>query len=212
MNTHASETKRRLVHAAGFAGVIGGAAVALAYGLHPPESTPEIVASTMWAWIHGLFLVSLVCGVFLLQGLLARYLDAGGRPVGALWYALAVISLLLILGLDYAEIFIFPVLAVEFPEVVARYGDGVAMPSLAFVFPASGALFLVGWSLFALQLKRVRAVDPRAAVALLVSVVAFSAGLSGFLPFAAVKIGAALFGAGLAWAGWSLMGQARSMS
>lgn len=79
----------------------------------------------------------------------------------------------------------------------------------AFVFPASGALFLVGWSLFAVQLKRVRAVDPRATMGLLISVVAFAAGLSGFLPFAAVKIGAALFGA---WTGWSLMRQARSMS
>lgn len=212
MEGSATETKRRLLYLAGVAGLIGGAAVATAYGLHPPESSPETVASLMWAWIHVLFLVSLICGVFLLQGLLARYLDTGGSPIGVLWYVLAVISLLLILGLDYAEIFIFPVLAVEFPEVVARYGDGVAMPSLAFVFPASGALFLVGWSLFAFQLKRVRAVDPRAALGLLVSVVAFAAGLSGFLPFAAVKIGAALFGAGLAWTGWSLMGQARSMS
>ena len=212
MQTTGIETKRQLLRVAGFSGIIGGVAVALAYGLHPPESTPETVASAGWVWIHALFLVSLICGVFLLQGLLARYLDVGGKPIGALWYALAVISLLLILGLDYAEVFIFPVLAVEFPEVVARYGDGVAMPSLAFVFPASGALFLVGWSLFALQLKRVRAVDPRAAIGLLVSVIAFSAGLSGFLPFVAVKIGAALFGVGLAWTGWSLVGQARSMS
>ena len=212
MHTRSSEMKQRLLVLAGLAGILGGVAVALAYGLHPPESSPETVASPMWAWIHVLFLVSLICGVFLLQGLLARFLDAGGRPIGVLWYVLAVISLLLILGLDYAEIFIFPVLAVEFPEVVARYGDGVAMPSLAFVFPASGALFLVGWSLFAFQLNRVRAVDPRAALGLLISVVAFAAGLSGFLPFVAVKVGAALFGTGLAWTGWSLMGQVRSMS
>jgi len=101
--------------------------------------------------------------------------------LGALWCALAVVSLILIAGLDYAEVFIFPVLAVEFPEVVTRYGDGVAMPSIAFVV-------------------------------LLISVVAFSAGLSGFLPFVAVKIGAGLFGLGLAWTGWSLMRHARSMS
>jgi hypothetical protein len=36
--------------------------------------------------------------------------------------------------------------------------------------------------------------------------------LSGFLPLAAVNIGAALFGAGLAWTGWILVGQARRMS
>ena len=212
MNTKGAATKQHLIRLTGLGGILGGAAVALAYGLHPPESTPETVASAAWVWIHVLFMVSLICGVFLLQGLLATYLDAGGRPIGALWYVLAVISLLLILGLDYAEVFIFPVLAVEFPEVVARYGDGVAMPSLAFVFPASGALFLVGWSLFALQIFRVRAVDPRAAIGLLISVVAFAAGLSGFLPFIAVRIGALLFGIGLAWTGWSLARQARSMS
>ena len=201
-----------LIRAAGVAGMVGGVAVAVAYGLHPPDASPEVVASAGWVWIHVLFLVSLISGVFLLQGLLARYLDAGGRKLGALWFALAVISLLLILGLDYAEVFIFPVLAVEFPEVVARYGDGVAMPSLAFVFPASGVLFLVGWSLFALELKKTGSIDPRAAMFLLVSVVAFSAGLSGFLPFVAVKIGAALFGIGLIWAGRSLVVQAPRMS
>jgi len=80
----ASETKRRLLHFAGLAGILGGVAVALAYGLHPPESSPATVASSMWIWIHVLFLVSLICGVFLLQGLLARYLEVGGRPIGAL--------------------------------------------------------------------------------------------------------------------------------
>ena len=212
MNRDSTADQAKLLEVAGYGGILGGIAVALAYGLHPPISTPEVVASTGWIWIHVLFLVSLVCGVFLLQGLLTVYLAAEGRPIGVLWFVLATISLLLILGLDYAEVFIFPVLAVEFPEVVARYGDGVAMPSLAFAFPASGALFLIGWSLFALQLYRVRAVDPRAAIGLLVSVVAFAAGLSGFLPFVAVKIGAAMFGIGLAWTGLSLASQARSMS
>lgn len=206
------DTRSALVRAAGIAGMVGGVAVALAYGLHPPDASPEVVASTGWVWIHVLFLVSLISGVFLLQGLLDRYLDAGGRKLGGLWFALAVISLLLILGLDYAEVFIFPVLAVEFPEVVARYGDGVAMPSLAFVFPASGVLFLVGWSLFALELGKTRTIDPLPATILLVSVIAFSAGLSGFLPFLAVKIGAALFGIGLIWTGRSLVAQAPRMS
>lgn len=212
MDRSAGDTREVFVRLAGLLGVLGGIAVALAYGLHPPASTPDIVAGSPWVWIHALFLLSLICGILLLVGLFVRYLDAGGRVAGALWLILAVTSLVLIAGLDYAEVFIFPVLAVEFPEVVARYGDGVAMPSIAFVFPASGALFLIGWSLFAWELKRVRAVDPPAAIALLISVVAFSAGLSGFLPFIAVKIGAALFGAGLIWVGISLARQAAGMS
>ena len=138
MHTRSSETKQRLLVLAGLAGILGGVAVALAYGLHPPESSPETVASPMWAWVHVLFLVSLICGVFLLQGLLARFLNAGGEPIGVLWYVLAVISLLLILGLDYTKQDISFMARWFIAVVVARYGDGVAMPSLAFVFPASG--------------------------------------------------------------------------
>ena len=66
-----------LIRAAGVAGMVGGVAVAVAYGLHPPDASPEVVASAGWVWIHVLFLVSLISGVFLLQGLIFLTVTAG---------------------------------------------------------------------------------------------------------------------------------------
>ena len=194
----------------GLAGIIGGAAVALAYLLHPPTAPPEVVASPMWIVIHVLFLVSLVLGILNLVALQGRYLALGGPARGAIWCTLAITALIMIAGLDYAEIFIFPVLAVEFPEVVVRYGDGVSMPSVAFAFPASGVLFMVGYIGFGYELYRTRTVEPRATLLLMGGVLVFTVGLSGFVPMLVVKMGAVLFGAGLGWVGASLMRHAKA--
>lgn len=39
----------------------------------------------------------------------------------------------------------FPTLAVEFPAVIARYGDGTMMPSVTFASPLTGVLFVGGF-------------------------------------------------------------------
>ena len=93
-------------------------------------------------------MVSLLAGIFLLLALLEQYFRSGGGAVGFLGFAMALISLVFVFGLDYSEVFIFPTLAVEFPEVVERYGDGTMMPSVAFAFPATDVLFLIGFVLF----------------------------------------------------------------
>jgi hypothetical protein len=121
--------------------------------------------------------------------------------------ALAIVSLVLVAGLDYSEIFIFPTLAVEYPEVVVRYGDGTSMPSVAFAFPITGAIFLVGFVLFGWQLYVTSAVARPAALVMIFGTVVFAAGLSGLLPMIVVRIGSVIFGAGLAMAGISLWRQ-----
>ena len=205
MTSQLSTTTEKLIYAGGPFGIIGGTAVAIAYVLHPPTSDPETVASTFWIVIHVLFMISLVGGIYHLLALLGQYLSRGGYIRGALWCAIAVFSLMMIFALDYAEVFIFPVLATEYPEVVAKYGDGVAMPSISFVFPISGVLFLLGYTLFSYELYKTDTVEKKSALTLLGAVVVFAAGLSGFLPFVVVKIGAVLFGIGIAWTGISLM-------
>ena len=191
--------------AGGALGLPGGLCVATAYVLHPPAATPTVVASSFWIIIHVLFLISLICGALLLVALLGRYVSRGGRIIGAVWCVLGILSMMLILGLDYSEVFIFPVLAEEFPEVIERYGDGVSMPSIAFVFPVSGVLFLLGFSLFSYELIRTESLPKRPAAVLLVSTIVFAFGLSGFAPFLVVKVGAVLFGIGIAWVGLALM-------
>ena len=196
---------RKLIGAGGLANVVGGVCVAVAYGLHPPAATPEVVASGLWAAVHLLFMVSLLGGVFALFAFLCAYLRNGGTLAGVAGCCMAISSLILIFGLDYAEVFIFPVLAVEFPEVVQKYGDGTMMPSIAFAFPASGALFLLGYLLTSNELRRKQCVSAASAIALMAGTVVFGAGLSGFLPLIVVKVGAALFGLGLSWTGLSLL-------
>lgn len=194
----------RLIRFAGLLGIVGGIALAAAYVTHPPNAPPDIVASTVWIWVHVGFMISLLCGVFLLIALIVRYFRFGGGMAGFAGFAMAIVSLIFVFGLDYAEVFIFPTLAVEFPEVVTRYGDGTMMPSVAFAFPLTGVLFLTGFVLFAWELYRTRTVPPTASLLTLFGTVVFGAGLSGVFPMIVVRIGAVLFGAGLAALGMSL--------
>lgn len=195
---------------AGIMGVVGGIALAAAYLLHRPSASPATVASTFWVWIHIGFMVSLLSGVFLLLALLRSYFRAGGGLKGLVGFVCAVTSLVFVFGLDYAEVFIFPTLAIEFPEVVETYGDGTMMPSVAFAFPATGVLFVVGFVLFATELYRTEAVARGAALVTIAGTVAFGIGLSGLFPMIVVRVGAAIFGAGLIWLGASLVASSRN--
>ncbi|MDG2005138.1 MAG: hypothetical protein P8J20_17585 [Novosphingobium sp.] len=189
---------------AGWCGMLGGPALAIAYIAHPPSAPPEIVASTFWIWVHVGFMASLLGGVFLLVALVGRYARSGGQYIGFAGFILAVISLIFVFGLDYAEVFIFPTLAVSHPEVVTQYGDGTSMPSVAFAFPATGIIFLVGFSLFSRALLKAGVIGRGAATLTIVGALVFTMGLSGFFPMVVVKTGATLFGGGLVWLGLSL--------
>ena len=194
-----------LVRWSGWCGIIGGPALAAAYVAHPPSAPPEVVASAFWIWVHVGFMVSLLGGVFLLTGLLGRYLRDGGGYSGFVGFSLGVISLIFVFGLDYAEVFIFPTLAITHPEVVIQYGDGTSMPSVAFAFPAAGVLFLIGFLTFAWALNRVQVISNGCAGLTMLGTVVFTMGLSGFFPMVVVKVGATIFGAGLVWLGMTLV-------
>ena len=194
----------RLIGWGGVANLIGGVLVAMAYLLHPPEAPPDTVSSNLWLIVHAGFMVSLVAGIFALIAFLGQYLRAGGGLSGTIGCVMAITSLVFIFGLDYSEVFIFPTLAVEFPEVVWKYGDGTIMPSVAFAFPLSGILFLIGYLLFAFQLARTDCVSRASGLMLGIGTLVFGVGLSGFVPMIVVRVGAILFGAGLIWTGLSL--------
>jgi hypothetical protein len=194
-----------LTRLAGLGGVIGGFALAASYLAHPSSASPETVASAAWIWIHVGFMISLVAGVFLLTALFSIYQSHSGTFAGAVGYVLSTISLMFVFGLDYSEIFIFPVLAVEYPEVVERYGDGTSMPSVAFAFPLTGLAFLVGFVLFSYELLRKSSVDPYSAIVTIIGTIVFAAGLSGVLPMLVVRIGSVIFGLGLVMLGIGLM-------
>ena len=193
----------KLIGTGGLANVAGGIFVATAYIVHPPGASPAIVSSALWFAVHVGFMVSLLGGVFALFAFLAAYLRNGGGIVGVVACFMAVLSLIFIFGLDYAEVFIFPTLAVEFPEVVWKYGDGIMMPSVAFAFPLSGVFFLVGYLLFSYELKKSKRISNTSAFMLMLGTLVFGIGLSGFVPMLVVRICSVLFGLGLIWTGLS---------
>jgi len=190
---------------AGICGIIGGIALSAAYLTHPSSAPPETVASTLWIWVHVGFMASLVGGIFLLMALFGRYSANRGNLVGFIGFALAVVSLVFVFGLDYAEIFIFPTMAVEFPLVVETYGDGTMMPSIAFAFPATGIAFVIGFILFSWELMRTKTISKTAGWLTIFGTVIFGFGLSGLAPMIVVRIGSVVFGAGLIALGLSLI-------
>jgi hypothetical protein len=189
---------------AGVLGLVGGLALAAAYLTHPSSAPPETVASTQWIWIHVGFMVSLLSGVFLLMILAGEFIKAGGGWPGVTGFAMSVTSLIFVFGLDYSEVFIFPTLAVEFPEVVTKYGDGTSMPSVAFAFPATGVLFVLGFILFALQLAKAGVISKGACWLTIAGTIVFGMGLSGLFPMIVVRIGSVIYGCGLTWLGLDL--------
>ena len=188
----------------GIANVFGGLFVAFAYVFHPPDATPTVVASQLWIFVHVGFMLSLLGGVLALFAFLGSYLRKGGGLTGVLACTMAVISLISIFGLDYAEVFIFPTLAIEFPEVVLKYGDGTLMPSVAFAFPLSGVFFFVGYVLFSHELQKRHCISKNSAVMLMGGTLIFGIGLSGMVPMLVLRFGSVLFGLGLIWTGLSL--------
>ena len=193
-----------LIRAGGISNVIGGIFVAAAYLLHPPKAPPEVVSSGLWLVVHVGFMISLLGGIFALFAFLAAYLRNNGGVSGVVGCVLAVTSLVFIFGLDYSEVFIFPTLAVEFSEVVVKYGDGTMMPSVAFAFPLSGVFFLVGYLLFSHELRKSGCISANSAYMLMSGTLVFGIGLSGLVPMIVLRIGAVLFGLGLVWTGLSL--------
>ena len=195
---------QKLVRLGGIGNIVGGVCVSLAYLLHPSSAPPQTVASALWIVVHVSFMISLLGGVFALFAFLCSYLQRGGTARGVVGFVLAVTSLIFIFGLDYAEVFIFPTLATTFPEVVVKYGDGTMMPSVAFAFPLTGLMFLVGYLLFTWELQRVGSVSRASAYVLLAGTIVFGAGLSGIFPMIVVRVGATCFGLGLVLTGYSL--------
>ena len=195
----------RLQPWAGAVGIVGGFALAGAYLTHPPSAPPDTVANALWIWVHVGFMISLLGGVFLLMALFSRYAANGGGMAGFVGFALAVVSLIFVFGLDYAEVFIFPTMAVEFPAVVETYGDGTMMPSVAFAFPLTGIAYVIGFILFSWELMRCGTIGRLTGWLTIAGTLVFGIGLSGLAPMIVVRVGSAIFGAGLIALGLSLL-------
>jgi uncharacterized membrane protein len=197
---------KQAIYLAGLINAFAGVCVGLAYVLHPHHATPEVVASGFWLWVHLLFVVSLLGGIFGAIGIFS-YHSQNARWSGLSGMVLIVTSLTLIFGLNYWETFINPVVAEQAPNFVTTHGAGEAVGLVAIVFPASGALFVIGYILLCMDIIRLKMLSPGSAWLTICGVIIFGAGLSGFFPMMVVKVGAVIFAMGLVWLGLSLWAQ-----
>jgi hypothetical protein len=200
---------RRSVRWGGFANIVGGVLVAVAYISHPARETPEVIASQYWLWTHVLFVFSLLFGVFGLIALMGHCLRKSSVS-GFFGYVIAISSLILIFGLNYYETFVNPVVAVETPTFVDTYGAGLTIGLVAALFPATGGLFVIGYIMFSVDLLRSKLLGQAAPTMMIVGVLVFGAGLSGFFPMLVVQVGSILFGVATAWLGYLLVDEASS--
>jgi hypothetical protein len=207
--TSENRVTKQATHLAGLINAVAGVCVGLAYVLHPHHATPDVVVSGFWLGIHVLFATSLLGGIFGALGIFAHHSSRTGWT-GLVGMVLIVTSLTLIFGLNYREAFIIPLVAAEAPGFVRAHGAGEAMGMVAILFPASGALFVVGYLLLCTDILRAATLAAGAAWLTICGVIVFGAGLSGFLPMLVVRVGAIVFALGLVWLGlslWSCRGQ-----
>ena len=189
-------TKNAIKNFGGYSHIIGGICVALAYTLHPHHQSAEIVSGQFWLIIHILFTLSLLTGIFGLFGLFNLHIR-NIRWSGFIGFILAVTSLIGIFGLNYFETFINPVLALESPDFVNKYGAGTEIGLVAYVFPLSGLLFLFGYLFLCFDLLIANTLNRYIVVLTMVGTFVFGMGLSGMYPMIIVKVGSVLFGGGL---------------
>jgi len=175
------------------ANIIGGICVAIAYTLHPHHANPEVISGGFWLGIHVLFSLSLLFGVFGLIALFLRHIQQSG-VMGLVGFILAVTSLMGISGLNFFEAFINPVIAIESPEFVLRYGAGTTIGYVAFLFPVFGVLFLLGYVMFCADMMKAKTVNRYALQLTIIGTLVFGIGLSGFLPMFVVQVGSVIFG------------------
>lgn len=176
--------------------IVSGAALGYSYVSHPHHMSPEVIAGTGWAVIHALFAVSLVLGLMGTAAVYGPTAQRAGWP-GLIGMATLFVGMMLIFGLDYYEVFIAPFLAVHYPQVIADHGAGDVMGPVAMAFPLAGLLTVTGYAVLGWAWMRAGAMPRPVALSLILTALAFGAGLSPAGGLVAARITAAGFGAAL---------------
>ncbi len=142
--------------------------------------------------IIGLF--SPVFSLFALTGIYLWQREQAG-VFGSIGYIVASFGLALIVGLDYASVFIFPRLGENVVE-------GLMTGPTGMIFMVSALIYLAGVILFGISVIKAGVFSWIAALLFMIGFVAVT--LFAFLPGIAVTIGSVVAGVGIFWFGVSL--------
>ena len=192
------------IRAGGLLMIISGLALGYSYISHPQHMPPDVIASSKWVLIHVLFALSLVLGLLGTTALYTVTALRAGR-LGLTGYVMLFIGMMMIFGLDYYEILIAPFLATNYPAVIIDHGAGDAMGMVAYAFPLSGLMTVVGYALMGAAWTRSGIVPGYLGIFLILSAIAFGVGLSPAGDIEVARITAAVFGAALVAVGISAM-------
>jgi hypothetical protein len=153
--------------------VVSAVSLAAGQAFHPMPPYDATVGTLQWTVSHFFWWAGALTGIAGLAGLYLRQREEVGVP-GFVGISLAVIGLGFIAGAMYFEAFIAPSLAARAPELFQSFPAGAGWEGFLAGVLASGALFGLGFLMFAVAMFRARSM-PRWAIVL---------ALLGGLPFA----------------------------
>lgn len=191
-----------LIRWSGLGTIVAGTLVAIFPLVHPNHDATGFT-SAIWVPAHLMPHVGAVLALFGLVGLLARQLERAGR-FGVVGFVAAFIGTASMLTGAMIEAFIIPFMNLQTPDIA----DGPPPPGVGEAFMTVSVLFAVGYIVLGIATARA-GVLPRSVGVLLA--VGAATMMFGDMIAAGVfgnenlwGIGFALFGASLAWLGYSL--------
>jgi hypothetical protein len=201
-------THENLLRLAGLCAVVAGVCYVLV-GIFHPANVPASVTTTRWEVVHVLACAMSFFGLLGMAGLYARQAVATGW-LGLAGYLLLSLWLVVVMGFSFVEAFVLPHVATALPGLVTAWMGMFNGPSGAFdlgflptLWTLSGPVYILGGLLFGIATFRA-GILPRWAGALL-------AVSTTLLPNASQPKIAVPMGLALAWLGWALWSEHRTL-
>jgi hypothetical protein len=208
-------TTSNLIRLAGFSVMLAGLCYAAVGVLHP-ANIPSAVTTTRWELVHVVACAMSFFGLLGMAGLYARQASKAGW-LGLIGYVLLSLWLVLIMGFSFVEAFLLPHLAGVAPAAVTAWMGMFNGPAGTFslgvlpnLWTLSGFVYIFGGLLFGIATIRAR-ILPRLAGALL-AVSTVVAPLAALLPNAAQPKTAIPMGIALAWLGFAVWMERRTVA
>jgi hypothetical protein len=195
-----------LIRWSGLASVLGGISLAGFVIEHPWDRFvgAEVARTSAWRIAHTLHFAG---AALMLIGLVGLYVLQRPRlgALGLIGFVGAFAGTAMFVGTGMITAFVFPMVAVQAPEVLEAEGAMFSPPAL-FAFSLTAVTLTLGYALFGFVMVRIN-VLPRAATVLLV--VGAIMGMIppqplGAMPWAGLVLGGVLYGAGAVWLGYRL--------
>ena len=197
-----------LIRCSGIGPIVGGVLIVLFPLLHPNHD-PEGFRSAAWVPVHLMPHVGAVLTLFGLVGVFVRQFQRGGW-LGLIGFVAAFVGTAALLTVAMVEAFVIPYFSLEAPHLVSE--DGPPPPGMGEAVITIQALLAVGYVLLGAAIARAGVLPWGVGALLAIGAVVFTfghlivgmLGIDALVGDASFTVGAALFGAGLAWMGYAL--------